>query len=442
MSRLSKNQMFIGFWILTFLAHALILFAVIPMASQRLRASYNQNEYTDGYDLLANNLADGLGYRMYPDTAPTLMREPGYPLLLAGIFCTFGNNFTVVKLANMLMAFLVAWLITRLASEFSTSRVVLLGAPLVFLFHPGTLVAESRGGVELLFTLMLTLFICSFYAALKQKAYWSYALSGAVLGLTVLVRSIPLLFPLFLLAYLLVRDWEIGSAFRALRNVALMVLTMLLVISPWIVRNYSLTGRFVPTASVIGVSAQTGQFILTHHSEDGRRVDREAAAVRNDLARELGYPFRDGYYQCFYSSVDELKFSSFLLKRVAAEYRESPGLFARVLATNVLYFWVGGKTTDSIKLNFVVQLPFLLLAIVGIARGVRGGQLKLIAPILLLIVYSIGVSAPILAQARYSVPLVPYLAIYVCIPFAAANERFRRGELALIPAGPQKNTDI
>ena len=55
-----------------------------------------------------------------------------------------------------------------------------------------------------------------------------------------------------------------------------MILTM---IASWIARNYMLTGKFIPTGSVLGVSAQAGQYIGKHQFEGKPYwiLDREAA---------------------------------------------------------------------------------------------------------------------------------------------------------------------
>src|SRR6266851_7100088 len=197
------RHLLIALGLLIVIVNVAILFIVIPGVSYRLASFYNQDLYSDGYDQLAANLAEGNGYRFYPDTAKTLMREPGYPILLAGIFMVFGKNFAIVKLANMIMAFAVAYLMTRIAGKLSGSRLVILGSPLLFLFHPETLIAESRGGIEILFTLILIIFILTLYRAVKSKRWWDYLLSGGVLGLAVLVRSTPILFPFVLLGYFL-----------------------------------------------------------------------------------------------------------------------------------------------------------------------------------------------------------------------------------------------
>ena len=81
------------------------------------------------------------------------------------------------------------------------------------------------------------------------------------------MRSVLILFLIFLFAYLLAGRTPERSTCAICRNIAVMVLAMLAVLSPWIIRNYSLTGKFVPTASVLGVSAQAGQYISSHLSE-------------------------------------------------------------------------------------------------------------------------------------------------------------------------------
>jgi 4-amino-4-deoxy-L-arabinose transferase-like glycosyltransferase len=410
--------------------HAAILFVVIPEMSSHIDQFYNGNQYADGYDEIAANLVSGKGYRFRPDTAKTLTREPGFPILLAGIFIVFGKNFTAVKLANMLLAFAAACLMTQIARRLSSSQVLMLGSPLLFLFHPGTLIAESRGGSEILFTFLLTLFILTVYRALKSGTWWDYLVSGGVLGLTLLVRSTPILFPLVLLGYLLVFERQANPKVAVFRNITAMGIAMFVVLSPWIIRNYAQTGKFVPTASVLGVAAQTGFYLSTHHPIGNMFIDREAACERNKLADGLGYHFKEGYYQYFYSSTDEVNFSHYLVQRVIGEYQRSPMLLIRVVGVNLLNFWCGGRTWKSVAMNAAVQLPLLLLAIIGIVISLRNDQFKSVAPLALLIVYIVAVSVPILALARYSVPLIPFLSILACITLVASQRRLSRGDKA------------
>ncbi len=425
------KTLWIALGLLTILVNALILFVLIPKVSAHISGLYSQNYYADGYDQLAANLAAGNGYRFYADTAQTLMREPGYPVFLAGTYKLFGDNFEIVKLLNMILALGVAYLMTLIARGISTNPLLIFGSPLLFLFHPETLIAESRGGVEVLFSFMLVLYILTVYRMLRTDRWLAYVLSGAVLGATLLVRSTPILFPVVLFGYFLFVRRQSKSSLVLVRNFTLKIVTMCLVMSPWIIRNYLLTEKFVPTASVLGVAAQTGFYLSTHQEIGNVRVDWEAAMERNRLAQELGYPFKVGYYQYFYSPADELAFSQYLSRRVMDEYKASPFLFVKTVGLNLFKFWCGAKTGQSVALDAIIQFPLLALAIAAVVLCIKDGRARAIAPLALLCAYMVGVSIPILAQARYAAPLIPFMSILVVITLLVLKQRFGRHDYAL-----------
>ena len=408
----------IGIALAVLALHLIFLFVISDAFTTHASSPYNQNGFADGYDQLANNLLQGNGYRFYPQTDLTLMREPGYPVFLAGLGFAFGSSFAVIKLANLLMAFATAWILMHLSRKIWDNSLVAYIAPLLFLLHPGVLLAESRGGLEILYGLLTTLFLLLLYRCLESGKWGRYVISGSVLGLIVLVRSVPMLFPLFWAGYLLLWERRRTSIAVIGRNIVLMILTMFAFLSPWIIRNYSLTKRFVPTASVLGVSAHAGQYIDTHlfNGKPWWLLDREAARERAQLAVQAGFHFEDDfYYQTFYQSGDELKFSKYLLDSVVREYRQHPLVFVKCVTLNLFNFWFAGKTWPSTAINMIVQLPYLILAFLGIRLMFRRGLARMIAPLLLFMGYTIAVCAPILAQARYSIPLMPFVSIFAAI---------------------------
>jgi hypothetical protein len=223
----------------------------------------------------------------------------------------------------------------------------------------------------------------------------------------------------------------------------------LLVLTPWMIRNYKLVGAPIATASVGGVAAHAGLYIcqkLTWHNEY-QALDFEAAAARAQLARQQGYRFIDGYDLIFYDPHDELRFSNLLSRQVLEEYRRSPALFAECAGENVFNYWFAGKNWTSTLLNIPVQLACLLLAVWGAltywrARGARLNWqmrgLRLVGPTaaaetareapgiglyVLFCAYSMLVYVPIHAQARYSIPTVPLLALIAAAGVAAAARR-------------------
>jgi 4-amino-4-deoxy-L-arabinose transferase-like glycosyltransferase len=347
-----------------------------------------------------------------------------------------------VKVTNFILAFATAGLMIWLVRQLFRYDLVALLASMLFLFHPGILVAESRGGTEVLFAFLLMLFLCALYKALNSDRYQNYVLAGAALGLTVLVRSVPMLFPFFLLVYFAIVAPK-SSKIAACGRVVALTVAMVAVLSPWIIRNYAVSGKFVPTASVMGISAHAGQWDNTHLGSDNNwaATDRAGAAERKRIALELGYPFKDvanAYYQDFYSTGDEVKFSSSLMERVISGYREDPLLYVRVVGANLFNLWFRGKTQSSTLMNVVVQLPYLVLAAAGIVLCLKSRLAKTIAPLTLFLLYTVGLYVAILAQARYSVPLMPLLSIFAGIALLAAlrNAAVRLGFSATILAEP------
>jgi len=99
------------------------------------------------------------------------------------------------------------------------------------------------------------------------------------------------------------------------------------------------------------------------------------------------------------------------MRGVVSVYRESPALCLKCMAQNLFNFWCAGRTPQSTIMNFAVQLPYLLLAALGGFLGVKGGKGAIIGPMVLIVCYFMAVHDPILAQARYSVPLLPFISI-------------------------------
>ncbi len=412
---------------------ALVLFGVVPALESGVLSMHYKLGFADDYDLIANSLANGQGYRLGPDLAQTMIREPGYPLLLAGVFKLFGYGLTGARLANLLLTFVAALLAWRLALRVTGERLAGLVAVAIFLLHPGTLVAEARGGIEIPFMCAALAFFVLLYRALDTDRAGSYLLAGLALGATVLVRSTPLFFPLLLVPYLV---WAApqGARRRRLAQCALMIAGMGLALSPWIARNYSLSGLFVPTATVLGVAAQEGQYTCERISlgRGHELLQAEAAEERNRLAASLGMKFKGDFYQYFYSTADEIAFNRMLAERGVARYREDPALLARCVGQNLVHFWVLGKDGLATALNAALQLPLLALALAGIFILRRRAAFASWAPIALFIAYVLAVHLPLMAHARHSIPLVPFLAIFAGAAVAAVKETcfFRQFEKA------------
>ena len=396
-----------------FFVTAALLVLVLPILERIFAQSYSLG-FADGYDLIANNLVHGNGYRWNANMGETMMREPGFPLFLAAIFKVAGYHIEAVRLANWSLTIGIAFMVVRLAQMVTGDGRAALIASLLFLFHPGTLVAEARAGVEVLFIFVVFVFMLALYDAVAKGDPWRYFVAGLALGVVVQVRSTPVVFPVLLLFYLGLMGKDATERLRAVSNVAILVVGMAIVMTPWVIRNYMLVHEFVPVSTLGGVALQEGQCTCQNllYGGDFSVAGTAAGHERGELASKLGFRYEGAqYFQVFYEAHDEWAFNKELFQRAKDEYVEHPGLLATCVGKNLFNFWFLGKTWKATELNMVIQIPFLMLALIGLHLFWKRGQLRKLGIILTFILSILAVHLPFVAEARYSIPVFALLSI-------------------------------
>lgn len=410
-----------------FLVNAAIVLVGLPEGKSPLALNYSMG-FGDLYDPIAKNLAEGNGYRVDPAMGATMLREPGYPLVLAAAFKLGGYGILPARVACVLLSFGTALILLRLARTITGDAMTALTAAVLFLLYPSIIVAEARAGVEMLAIFTAMLFMLVLYSAVEKRCLRRYWAAGLLLGVSVLVRSVVLLFPLLLLVYFLLAASGWPERRKAIERIAVLALGAVLVMSPWIIRNYALVHEFVPTASIPGVSSQEGLYTCESAAPGEPFVlsQTRAGFERAKLATQLGKPFVGPYYQLFYTPHDEIAFNRALLSHVSTEYRSHPELLAKCAAKNVLFnFWFLGKRPESTMLNVVVQAPLLGLALGGVAVLWKRGLLRKAGIVLLYILYVPAVHAPIIAHARHSTLIVPFLVTLAAVSLVSAWRALR-----------------
>jgi 4-amino-4-deoxy-L-arabinose transferase-like glycosyltransferase len=396
-----------------FFATAAMLFIGMPILQRHAAYRYSLG-FADGYDLLATNLANGNGYRWRADLAETMIREPGYPLLLAAAFKSAGCRIETARLLNLLLTVGIAVMLMALAGRMTGDPRAPIIAALLFLVHPGTLIAEARGGVEILFIFVGFGFMLALHRAVEKGGLWRYLFAGLAFGVVVQVRSTPIAFPVLLLLYALFTATGARERLTAAFRVAILVVGMGLVMVPWVVRNYRLVHEFVPVATLRGVALQEGLCMCRNVSfgDDLYPVGQAAGRKRGELARELGMRFEGAeYFQMFYDAHDETAFNRILDETARKEYARNPGLLFGCVGKNLFNLWFLGKTWDITKLNMLVQVPLLALVFCGLRIVWRRGDLRKMG---ILLTYVGSIAIPhllVVAEARYSIPLLAFLVI-------------------------------
>jgi hypothetical protein len=245
------------------------LFALVVFAlGIRLAAVYLSDYKPDPGEngIIAANLAAGKGFRIGawfgPENSPSAVMPPVYPFFLSLFYRVFpGNPLPYVQVVQAVLAALtlipvfftarrlfdnpIAWTATVLTavSPFMINTTLIINKPAVNMF-----------------------FVCWLVFYLTDSTNRPLLL-GLFFGLCTLVSPDIMVFMVF---YLGCCWWRGKDPKSILRKIALVLGGFLLVISPWLVRNYLTFDRFVPITSNLGLNFWMG----SSHQASGSQYPR------------------------------------------------------------------------------------------------------------------------------------------------------------------------
>lgn len=178
-----------------------------------------------------------------------LLRAPGLPFLVAGIYEVFGVEPFFVRMVLSIIGALTCGLIYLIGREAFGWRVGKWAAwastVYIFLFYwNGYLLTET------LFTFWLCLFIWLLLKGRNKPHTRYWIIAGFVLGLATLTRPITLTFGPFLMLWAVISFYP--KIKYALTVTGLISGIMVLTIMPWTIRNYYATGVLVPVTWAAG----------------------------------------------------------------------------------------------------------------------------------------------------------------------------------------------
>jgi 4-amino-4-deoxy-L-arabinose transferase-like glycosyltransferase len=210
---------------------------------------------------------------LYTDGAygpPSMENEsdwsPGAPLLYAGLYyATGGVREGVPRLAEALagaLAILVVFLLGRRLGRAlrdpsdgaATGLLAAFGVAVypAFIYDAGRLMSEP------LAILLLPAAILAFLVALDQPGAWRWALAGALIALTAMFRPEYLGIGIGLAVLAAIVVWRRAGARSGMFAAGAYALALVVVVAPWMVRNYIAYDRFVPLATGGGKALYIG----------------------------------------------------------------------------------------------------------------------------------------------------------------------------------------
>jgi hypothetical protein len=204
------------------------------------------------YDNLAKNMLNGRGYtdtRSFKILDASYVMPPVYPLFLWAIYSIFGPDHLAVILIQQLLGAVNVLLVYIIGSRIFDSRVGFWSGILTAL-HPWLCCFGNTLMSEPLFMFLLSLSVVFFINGLSRCSWEGFALSGLLLGLSILCwasfQGFPIVVPLLLFLILKKRNLVVRYSLCYL-------VPVMLVLSVWGLRNYLTKGFFgiAPLAGII-----------------------------------------------------------------------------------------------------------------------------------------------------------------------------------------------
>ncbi|WP_081841415.1 glycosyltransferase family 39 protein [Alicyclobacillus macrosporangiidus] len=211
----------------------------------------------DWYFTRAVELAQGKGYVWNGHF--TAYWPIGWPLFLSLILRLTGPHVTAGFVTNAVLSIIIVVLVYLVALQVFSSQRIAAAAALVYTLLPSHILWNAVLGSEELFTVLLMLWLWLYLrsdrAAGRRAGGWVLA-AGAALGLSCIVRPIPLLFPAALFVYerwIRLRSWRAAGG-RVFATIAAMGVAIL----PVTVRNALRMGHFILVSTNGGVNLWQG----------------------------------------------------------------------------------------------------------------------------------------------------------------------------------------
>jgi 4-amino-4-deoxy-L-arabinose transferase-like glycosyltransferase len=369
---------------------------------------------TDHYHTLALAVSHGDGLvHVYPFDFlhPTAFRPPLYPMLLGGLYAAVGRHLVVAQLLNAVLGSAVVVLTAVLATRVAGRRAG-LAAGIVAAVYPPLLVNDA---VPLTEPLALCLLIATALLLVEQRFVWA----GIAAGLLLLTRSSAQLLAVVLVAWLL---WRVGW-----RRTVVFALTLAVVVTPWLVRNWVRLDSPVLTTS------------------NGFNLDSAYSPVAK-AAGEWVDPFLDPRLASLRAGItDEVELDNAARREALRSLRADPAQVFPVLGRNVrLLFELSPgdndepERLDGRNLSFRwATLPFVwLVTAAGIAGLWRLRRREPIALFAVMVAYFTVACLFTVAVPRLRAPLDVACCIGVGALVAARAPRRRRVDPSPAQATP------
>ena len=407
-----KDTPFLYLYLVSIFFFLFISWIGVPLIFQIINDSYHLYNKPDLYFQIAQNVAQGHGFRISPDTGLTAIREPTYIYVLSILIAAFGNDLLIAILLNNALTILNSWVIILLSKNMGLSKRVQYTAAILYLINPVIIGLNTRAGVDIMFNFISTLALASLFVCIHSSKLKWFVITGCLMGLAILTRGSFLVFALMVIVYLFfaIKNQKLSEK---ITRIAVMAGCFFLVMSLWTYRNYSISSEFVPVSTVLGYSIHQGFYTnncTLYGDKSARTCFAGATQTERTIARNLNLKHQDGKFYLFFDTInDEIQFSRYLVRSSLSGYLADTKLMIFSALRNALRFWFGGNTIKPVVMNIILVAPFLIFYVLGLFT-LRNQQHIGLPMLFVLSLY--GLNLPLMTFSRHHSAVISVMAIF------------------------------
>lgn len=330
-----------------------------------LRSSFMSrgNSYTS-LNKLAYNLVKNKEYSIEKGI-PSVDYEPLYPFLMALGYFLFGYNWIGLTLLQGLLFAATAFLLFKIGCIVRNEITGLIAAT-VFSFYPYLFTYSISVYDTTLFNFFLYFLI--FLIIRESHGKLDYFLIGIFMGLAILTRgSILVLLPAFFIV-IFFQLIKLSNKKKFFISFSLLFLGISLIIAPWLLRNYKLTGRVListhgPFGFWQGNNKLSYKYLKNNISLDNiYRLKPEI--IKNNPMKNRG-------------PKEAIKTAEIFKKEAIKFIKENPGEFLKLAYIKFVKFWswernptsstpVYGSNNLRRFVNYIAYIPLLISLFPGL----------------------------------------------------------------------------
>jgi 4-amino-4-deoxy-L-arabinose transferase-like glycosyltransferase len=378
------------------------------------------------YDEFAQSVLIGNGFGK--DAIP---QRPLYIVFLVSMHVIAGQNYSGIIVLQTLFFATFPVLLYLFGKEFFGRPIGISIALLAILRdYTSNIVSPFTGNIsysklylaEIPTAICLILFLLVAMRWIKAgfPAFWGFLLGG-ILGVGMLIRTqVVVALPVVLLFALLVQSKKLVSLTR---SVLLMFLTIVLVISPWLWRNWNITGEII----FDNPASQTANLALRYSRLNGNRVDilpqpGESTMAYNDRLMEIASDAissnpigaAKGVLNFFLNhGVNNVLL--FPLRNELKDFKE--------LLTPTYAFWERWEGTPNPTQGLLLAFYIFLFGLGVATAWYRNGWLGLM-PLLVNLLYNLWTSLALLSGQRFMLTMDWSIYLYYMIGLFALLSGF------------------